>query len=132
MSRDPRSMTYDEIAQEIQSLKGDLEGTINRVLELSLAMYGKVRQTPADDYSSRYLTFANNWTRFGQMVEATLHRTSSAFRLIESARQDKRDAEEAQEAATARTARQNRKKMPSPPSDLSELYGAEMVTNASR
>lgn len=130
MSRDPRSMSYDEITREIQTLKGDLERTVNRVLELSLAMYGKVRQTPSDEYSTRYLSFANTWTRFSQMVEVSLQRTGSAFRLIDTIKQEQREAE--QEAA--RPARPSRKKVAPQPysSDLSELYGTEMVTNASR
>lgn len=128
MSRDPRSMSYDEIVQEVQTLKHDMERATNRVVELSLTLYSRVRQTPSDDYSSRYLSFANTWTRLGQMVEASLHRTGGAFRLMETVRRDKQDVQEERPVRTPRKKAASQ----SPTTDLSELYGAEMVTNASR
>ena len=129
MSRDPRSMTFDEIVREIQSLKTEMERTNSRIVELALALYSKVRQTPADDHSHKYLTFANTWTRLGQMVEASLHRTGTVTRLIEAVRREKKEAEDA-----PKTPKPSRKKAApeSTPSDLVELYGAEMVNHAAR
>lgn len=133
MTRDPRRMTYDEIVREILGLKSDMERTTARIVELSLVLYSRIRQSPSDEYSNRYLSFANTWTRLGQMVEASLQRTSSAGRLIESVKRDKEVASDEQERQDKK-ARESKKAAPrqAPMPDLMELYGEEMVTNASR
>jgi hypothetical protein len=129
MLRDPRSMSHDEIVAEIQTLRGELERNCTRLVELSMGLYNKARRGPSDDYTSRYLSFASNWTRFAQMVEGALQRTGSSFRLIESVRREQQQVEEA-----PRPQRSARKKASTsqPSSDLVELYGPEMVTYAAR
>ena len=134
MNRDPRRMTYDEIVQEIHGLKAEMERATSRVVELSLALYSRCRQNTADEYANRYLSFANTWTRFGQMVEASLQRTNSAARLVGSIAADRQAAAD-DDARVQRQAARRAKKAASqqaPRTDLVELYGEEMVTNAAR
>ncbi len=134
MTRDPRRMTYDEIVQEIHGLKADLERSVTRVVELSLALHSRVRQNQTDEYAPRYLAFASTWTRFGQMVEASLQRTTSAFRLVGSIEADKKaaaDDDARQQRQAARQAKKSASRQ-TPAPDLVELYGEEMVTHAAR
>lgn len=134
MIRDPRRMTYDEIVQEIHGLKAEMERAVTRVVELSLALHSRVRQNQSDEYATRYLSFANTWTRFGQMVEASLQRTGSVSRLVKTIAADKQaaaDDGERQQRQEARRAKKSAPRQQTTP-DLVELYGEEMVTNAAR
>ncbi len=132
MARDPRNLESVEIVMEIQSLRDDMERLSARMVELSQALYSKVRRAPADDYTSRYVTFANAWTRFGSMIEGGIRRTSSATRLVETIPREKMEAEE----KTARDAKLAERKPKAAPdhgqADLVSLYGEEMVNHAAR
>lgn len=131
MRRDPRHMTYDEVVQEFDSLREEMGRTANRMVELSQSLYGRVRSTPSDEYTSRYVTFANSWTRLGQMVEGALHRTNGVMRLMDQIKREKVAASEKEERE-----KEAARRRPAPPTtdqpDLVELYGQEMVNYASR
>lgn len=126
MSRDPRQMTAEEIVQEVYLLRDGMEKTAQRIVELSQTLYSKVRRTPADDYTSRFILFANTWTRLGAMVEGGIRRTASTTRIIDGVKREKREAEvkEATKPPTPKPVK------PSATTPLAELYGEEMVNHA--
>ena len=129
MSRDPRNLESAEIVQEIHVVRDEMDRLAARMVELSQALYSKVRRAPADDYTSRYVTFANAWTRFGSMVDGGLRRTASVSRLVANIRREQVEAEEKAE----REATQEKRVEPQTAStDLVELYGQEMVTYAAK
>ena len=129
MSRDPRNLESAEIVQEIHVVRDEMDRLAARMVELSQSLYSKVRRAPADDYTSRYVTFANAWTRFGSMVDGGLRRTASVSRLVANIRREQVEAEEKAE----REATQEKRVEPQTAStDLVELYGQEMVTYAAK
>lgn len=129
MSRDPRNLESAEIVQEIHVVRDEMDRLAARMVELSQSLYSKVRRAPADDYTSRYVTFANAWTRFGSMVDGGLRRTASVSRLVANIRREQVEAEEKDE----REATQEKRVEPQTAStDLVELYGQEMVTYAAK
>lgn len=130
MSRDPRTLESAEIVKEIHSVRDDMERLSTRMVELSQALYSKVRRAPTDDFTGRYVTFANAWMRFGSMVEGGIRRTSGATRLVETIHREKREAEE-QANREARLAEKRFKPTPEQ-ADLVSLYGEEMVNHATR
>jgi hypothetical protein len=126
MNRDPRQMSAEEIVQEIHLLRDSVGKTAHRIVELSQTLYSKVRRTPADDYTARFVLFANTWLRLGAMVEGGIRRTSSTTRIIEGVHREKREAEVHESAKKP-------KLVPTPPvtlTPLAELYGEEMVNHA--
>ena len=133
MSRDPRNLESVEIVREIHSVRDEMDRLAARMVELSQALYSKVRRAPADDYTGRYVTFANAWTRFGSMVDGGLRRTSSVSRLVETIRREQAEAEEhAEREARLADKRAAREAETSASPDLVELYGQEMVSHAAR
>ena len=127
--QDPRSLEAAEIVQELQALRGEMQRCASRMFDLSQTLYSKVRRAPSDDYTSRYVTFANSWSRFASMVDSSLRRTSGAIRLVETIQQEKvaKEEEQAERLAQERL-RQKRVEASNPTPDLAELYGHEMVS----
>lgn len=126
-------MTYDEVVQEFGSLREEMGRTAIRMVELSQSLYGRVRSSTSDEYTSRYVTFANSWLRFGQMVEGALHRTNGAMRLVEQIRREKVAASEKEEREKEELRRRPvATSVASSQPDLVELYGEEMVNYAAR
>lgn len=125
MSRDPRRLSIDEIVQEIQALRGEMDRTAVRMGELSQLLLGKVRRTPADDYTSRYLAFANAWLRLGSMVEGGVRRTANVSRLIVAIERERAEKTDTKPKPV-------KPSTPTPTTDLVALYGEEMVSNAEK
>ena len=134
MSRDPRTLESAEIVKEIHSVRDEMDRLAARMVELSQALYSKVRRAPADGFTSRYVTFANAWTRFGSMVDGGIRRTASVSRLVETIRREQVEAEEhaEQEARQAEKRAAQQQAAPQATPDLVELYGQEMVSHAAR
>ena len=136
MTSDPSRLEHDEIVQEIQSVKTEMERLAARMVELSQVLYRGVRRAPSDDYTSRYIAFANAWTRFGSMVDGGLRRTSGVTRLVTSIHQERLDAEESTRIKEARdrvqVERKATKSSVATSTDLISLYGEEMVNHAGR
>lgn len=133
MSRDPRTMACEELVQEIHTLREDMERTASRMVELAQSLYSKVRRSPSDEYTSRYITFANAWTRFGSMVDGGIRRTAGVTRLVSTIQREQQEArEEAERKEQLRSARVSAEAKPTVQPDLVELYGEEMVTRATR
>ena len=130
MSRDPRNLDQDQIVAEIHSLRDDMGRLASRMVELSQVLHGKTRRTPADEFTARYVTFANAWTRFGSMVESGIRRTGGVTRIVVTAQREKAEALQKAEQA-ARTVVPPVKQASTQP-DLIELYGEEMVKYAAR
>ena len=129
MSRDPRNLESAEIVQEIHVVRDEMDRLAARMVELSQSLYSKVRRAPADDYTSRYVTFANAWTRFGSMVDGGLRRTAGVSRLVANIR---REQVEAEEKAEREATQEKRVEQQTASTDLVELYGQEMVTYAAK
>jgi hypothetical protein len=127
MSGDPRNLENAEIVREIHSLRDDMERLSARMVELSQILYGKVKRAPSDDFTARYVAFANAWTRFGSMVVGGIRRTSSATRLVETVAREKREAEE---MAAREVPMPKKRPSTNGPTDLVALYGEEMVNRA--
>lgn len=133
MPQDPRMMASEELVQEIYALRQDMERTASRMVELAQTLYSKVRRSPSGEYTSRYLTFANAWTRFGSMVDGGIRRTSGVSRLVDTIPQEQQEAvqEAARKEASLQLAQKKAvKKQASVQPDLVELYGEDMVTRA--
>lgn len=111
----------DALVHEIHVLRDDMERMAIRMVELSQKLHGRVRRAPADDYTARYVMFANAWTRFGAMVEGAIRRTRGVTRLVSGVPQERLEA----------SAKEVEKPIVPPPvqasTDLAELYGEEMV-----
>jgi hypothetical protein len=126
MSRDPRTLESADLVREIHATRDEMNRLAARMVELSQVLYSRVRRAPADDFTSRYLAFANAWTRFGGMVDGGLRRTSGVTRLVESIQREKAEVEsEGQKVKPVAPPA-------SPAPDLVELYGQEMVNHAAR
>lgn len=130
---DPRNLESADLVKEIHALRDDMERMAARMVELSQTLYSKVRRAPSDDYTARYVTFANAWTRFGSMVDGGIRRTSGVARLVASIQQEKIEAsEEADRKQREALRAQRAPKQTATAPDLVELYGEEMVNYAAR
>jgi hypothetical protein len=119
-------MSPEEIILEVHRLRDEIESRSRRVVELSQTLYNQVRRQP-DDYTSRFVVFANTWVRFGSMVEGGIRRTGTTTRLIEGVRKEIREAKEQADAVKAKPKPERRQDHLS---SLVELYGEEMVSDA--
>jgi len=141
MPQEPKSnptsshQDHEDLVREIQSVREDMEKLASRMVELSQTLYQRVRKSPVDDYTSRYVAYANAWTRFGSMVDGGIRRTAGVNRLVAAIHRDRVEAEDAAQRQAqkerARLAREGRRSVTTD-TDLISLYGEEMVNHAAR
>lgn len=154
-NRSPQTMTQDEIVQEISKIRDDIEASAQRIAELSRTLYSHTRRTSSrGDTTYAYITYANSWIRFSGAITQGLNRTKVNDRALERAqksdeeqaakraaaeRAQREAAEQKAQEAAAKAAEQVRREeearlraMPPMFGDLIEIYGEEMVRDASR
>lgn len=137
MSQSPQHMTPDQIVAEIGELRESMNATAQRMLDLSKALYTQMRRTTASNATPVYIAYSNAWMRFAGTMTQGMRRAMSSDRVLERYRQaEEEKVEQARRAAQAslkreavRTSEASRK---AAFGDLIELYGEEMVRDASR
>lgn len=136
-------MSLDEIVQEIRDIRGHMEADCSRILEISKVLYSRARREALTDSVAPLILYANTWSRFAGAISHGLARTSTADRVLEKSNEDiKREEQRILEQVrrdqqrTARTEKRA-KQVPNPSpsddlSDLIELYGREVISDASK
>ncbi len=130
--RDPQGMTYPEIIGEIQSLRASMRETGQRIYELTRILQDRVRKQGADEFTARYLAFANANTRFVGGMEQGLQRTASFDRVVGTIQKEQKEAEEREKQEKERPRKRDYKSSAVPLADLSALFGQEMIDDAAR
>jgi len=144
--KDPKTMEYPEIIGEIQALRTTLREKGQRIFELTRILHDRVRKQGADDYTSRYLAFAQANVRFVGGMEQGLQRIASIDRLVGTIQKEQKEAEEQvlreKREKERQVLREKREKerpkkrgyeaSASPLADLTELFGQEMIEDAAR
>jgi hypothetical protein len=134
-SRSISAMSPEQIVAEIGLLRESMSTTATRVLELSRMLYSQTRRTASGGTTAAYIAYANGWQRFSGALIQGLKRTGSIDRLLLRAQRAEVERKEHEEAARVAAARKERKALRAPSEglgDLIEIYGEEMVRDASR
>lgn len=76
------TMTEQDIVQEIRDLRESLDSDAQRLNELAQYLHRMVRRRRADENTSPYVTYANAWMRFANVVGLGLRRTAVSDRLL--------------------------------------------------
>jgi hypothetical protein len=149
-------MSYAEIVTEIRAIHGGITRGTARMGELCKALLERSRRdgrrASADPVAAMHVVYANAWARVAGLVQQAVRRTEMADRMLDEghrslAEEKQREEQERRrrEATEQRRAREARQEAMSPsavtrPSgsegepmdDLIELYGKELVDDASR
>lgn len=132
----PATMEYPEILKEIQSLRASMRADGRRIHELSVVLQTRVRRAEKDDFSPRYIAYANACIRFAGGVEQAAVRTASFDRVVGTIVQEQEQAAEKleQDAKNAKAKEAKAAKLRPPASggmaDLVSLFGQEMIDAA--
>lgn len=153
-NKTPQTMSPEEIVQEIAKIRDDIEASTQRIHELSKVLYAHSRRNSSrGEATYAYITYSNAWMRFSGAISQGLTRTKVNDRALERAHKsdheqavkraaadkakkeakEKKAEEEAKAAEVAKKKAEEEAKATSPVfGDLIELYGEEMVRDASR
>ena len=143
--RDPRTMTPDEIVDEIHSLRGTLQLATQRMIDLAQTLSHNIRRQPANEHTSSYINFANAWSRMAGACQQGMRRNETMNRLVKRAQMAQRDdygfpppPARPQPQPPPSKSRQGAFQGTNPldggqsMNDLLELYGQEIVRDAVR
>jgi len=123
----PSTMTYTEILGEIQSRRASMRAEGKRIFELSRILQDRVRRAGADEFSARYLNYANACIRFVGGVEQAGQRTASFDRTVATIEKEREAAEKSRQAqAKPKPQRLVTQGM----TDLASIFGQEMIDAA--
>ena len=134
----PTTMTYPEIILEIQNTRASMRADGRRIHELCSILQTRVRRAEKDDFSSRYIAYANACIRFVGGVEQAAVRTASFDRVVGTIVKEQEQAAEklAQDAKDAKAKDAKAAKLRPPEAggmaDLVSLFGQEMIDDAAR
>ena len=130
--KNPQTMSFPEIIREIQTTRGEVRDKGRRIRELSAILQDRVRKQGADEYTPRYLAFVSAQTRFVGALEQGVQRVASADRSVVTIEREQREAEENKKKEQPKPEKKVRYATTAPLADLAELFGQEMIDDASR
>lgn len=140
--RPPHTMEPEEIVDEIGEIRASMTQSAQRLYELARGLYVIQRRSSPNTMTASYINYSNSWMRFSGAVTQGLKRTVTADRLLS---REKTTQDEEKREADRRTARKEERARREQQiqakadarregvfGDLIELYGEEMVRDASR
>jgi len=135
-------MEPEEIVDEIGEIRASMTQSAQRLYELARGLYVIQRRSSPNTMTASYINYSNSWMRFSGAVTQGLKRTVTADRLLS---REKTTQDEEKREADRRTARKEERARREQQiqakadarregvfGDLIELYGEEMVRDASR
>ena len=135
-SRSVTAMSPEQIVAEISLLRESMTTQAQRINELSRTLYSQKRRTASDGTTAAYIAYTNGWQRFSGALIQGLKRTGGIDRLLVRAKQAEVERQEREAAARVAAERKERKALRASSEaglgDLIEIYGEEMVRDASR
>jgi hypothetical protein len=129
--QNPATMPFPEILREIQSLRASMRADGRRIHELSRILQERVRRQETDEFTSRYVAYANACIRFAGGVEQGAQRTASFDKVVGTIEREQKQAVEKQEEDTKRAKQPKlRASASGGMADLVSLFGQEMIDAA--